>query len=63
MSVLGWFLLIGAVGVAAWLQYTIHKQIQGPANCMGCGKCDKTGVCILTGEPAGPRRMEPGLGD
>ena len=59
MAVLGWMLLIAAVCGAAWLQYTIHKHIQGPSYCMGCGKCDKTGVCILTGEPVGPRKKKP----
>lgn len=58
MPVLGWVLLLVVVGGAAWLQYVIHKSIQGPSHCMGCGKCDKTGVCILTGEPVGPRRKE-----
>ena len=58
MAVLGWMLLIAAVCGAAWLQYTIHKLIQGPSHCMGCGKCDKTGVCILTGEPVGPRKKK-----
>lgn len=56
MPVLGWILLFAVVGGAAWLQYVIHKNIQGPSNCMGCGKCDKTGICVLTGEPVGPRR-------
>ena len=58
MAVLGWMLLITAVCGAAWLQYTIHKHIPGPSHCMGCGKCDKTGVCILTGEPVGPRKKK-----
>ena len=59
MVVLGWIFLAGLVAGAAWLQYTIHKHIQGPSHCMGCGKCDKTGVCILTGEPVGPRKKKP----
>lgn len=59
MTVLGWILLAAAVGGAAWLQYTISKGVHGPAHCMGCGKCDKTGVCVLTGEPVGPRRKKP----
>ena len=58
MPVFGWILIAAAVGGAAWLQYVIHKNIQGPSNCMGCGKCDKTGVCVLTGEPVGPRRKK-----
>ena len=56
MSVLGWILIAVVIGVAAFLQYVIHKNIQGPSNCMGCGKCDKTGICVLTGKPVGPRR-------
>ncbi len=59
MAMMGWLLLLVAVGGAAWLQYSIHKQIQGPSNCMGCGKCDKTGFCILTGKPVGPRAKKP----
>lgn len=58
MVMLGWLLLIAAVGGAAWLQYIINKGVKGPSHCMGCGKCDKTGVCVLTGEPVGPRRKE-----
>lgn len=58
MPVLGWILLIAVVGGAAWLQYVIHKDIQGPSHCMGCGQCSKTGVCVLTGEPVGPRRKK-----
>lgn len=56
MSVWGWVLILAAVGAAAWLQYRIQKQIQGPSHCMGCGKCDKTGICVLTGKPVGRRR-------
>lgn len=56
MTLLGWGGLLAVIAAAAWLQYTIYKNIQGPAHCMGCGKCSKTGVCILTGEPVGPRR-------
>ena len=58
MPVLGWILILGTVGGAAGLQYIIYKNIQGPSHCMGCGKCDKTGVCILTGQPVGPRRKK-----
>ncbi len=56
MVVLGWILLIGAVAAAAWVHYSVHKNIQGPSHCIGCGKCSENGVCILTGEPVGPRR-------
>lgn len=56
MSIWGWILILVVVGVAAGLQYYIHKEIQGPSHCMGCGQCDKTGVCVLTGEPVGPGR-------
>lgn len=58
MSIWGWILLGAVVGGGAWLEYSIHKHIQGPSHCMGCGQCDKTGVCILTGEPVGPRRKK-----
>lgn len=58
MPLLGWLLLIAALGGAAWLQYIIGKSVQGPSNCMGCGKCDETGVCVLTGKPVGPRRRD-----
>jgi len=58
MTLLGWFVLIAIIGGAAWMQYIISKDIQGPSHCMGCGKCDKTGVCILTGKPIGPRRKQ-----
>ena len=62
MPVFGWILLIVAVGGAAWLQYAISKRIQGPSHCMGCGKCDKTGICVLTGQPVGPGRKKPETG-
>jgi len=58
MAFWGWLLLIALIAGAAWLQYIINKNIQGPSHCMGCGKCDKTGVCILTGKPVGPRRKQ-----
>lgn len=58
MPVLTWILLIAAVGGAAFFHYYINKSATGPSHCMGCGKCDKTGVCILTGEPVGPRRKK-----
>lgn len=56
MSWLGWLILIAVVAGSAWLQYVIHKHIQGPSHCIGCGKCSDTGICILTGKPVGPRR-------
>lgn len=55
-AVFGWILIIAVVAGATWLNYIVHRDIQGPSHCMGCGKCDKTGVCVLTGEPVGPRR-------
>lgn len=58
MTIWGWIFLIAVVGGGAWLQYIIHKHIQGPSHCMGCGKCDNTGICVLTGEPVGLRRGE-----
>lgn len=58
MPVLTWILLIAAVGGAAFLHYIVNRDAKGPSHCMGCGKCDKTGVCILTGEPVGPRRKK-----
>ncbi len=42
---------------AVW--YILNRERRGPVHCMGCGKCDKTGVCILTGEPVGRRRTPP----
>ncbi len=56
MSWLGWLILIVVVAGSAWLQYVIHKHIQGPSHCIGCGKCSDTGICILTGKQVGPRR-------
>ena len=58
MPVFTWILLTAAVGGAAFFHYYINKGATGPSHCMGCGKCDKTGVCILTGEPVGPRRKK-----
>ena len=56
MSVLGWIFLAAVIAAAARLSYIIHREVQGPSHCMGCGKCSGSGVCILTGEPVGPRR-------
>lgn len=59
-AVWGWLLIIVVVVGAAWLHYIVHRDIQGPSHCIGCGKCDKTGICILTGERIGPRRKPKG---
>lgn len=56
MTLLGCVFLIAVIGGAAWLQYIISRNIQGPSHCMGCGKCSEDGICILTGEPVGPRK-------
>lgn len=58
MPAAGWILLAVIAALVGVWQYVIHKYIQGPSNCIGCGKCDKTGVCILTGKPVGPRRRK-----
>ncbi len=58
MGVWGWIVLLAVIGGGAWLQYTISKDIQGPSHCMGCGKCGKDGICVLTGKPIGPRRKK-----
>lgn len=58
MTVLGWIFLAAVIVAAAWVQYTVHKGVQGPSHCMGCGKCSESGICILTGEPVGRRKRE-----
>ncbi len=54
MPLLGWVLLIAVAVIVGVGQYFMHKGTNGPSHCMGCGKCDKTGVCILTNKPVGP---------
>lgn len=56
MEWLGWVVLAAVLGGGAYIPYSIHKHLQGPSHCMGCGKCGENGICILTGEPVGPRR-------
>lgn len=56
MTLLGYIFLAAVIAGAAWLQYVISRDIQGPSHCIGCGKCGKDGICVLTGEPVGPRR-------
>ena len=55
MPLAGWILLGVVAAVVSIWQYILHKYTHGPSNCMGCGKCDQTGVCILTGKPVGSR--------
>lgn len=56
MPLAGWVLL-GAIAAAAGVwQAILHRYTHGPSHCMGCGKCDETGVCILTGEPVRGKR-------
>lgn len=56
---LAWILLAAALGGAVYIHYIIHRDLQGPSHCIGCGKCSKDGVCILTGKPVGSRRRDP----
>ena len=39
------------------IEYEIFQLGGAPVrDCIGCGKCDRDGICILTGKPVGPRR-------
>lgn len=49
----GWPLLIAVFSAAAYLHSRIQQGANGPSRCMGCGKCDHTGVCVLTNQPVG----------
>ena len=51
MTWFGWLLLIVVFSGMGTLWYLVNRGTGGPSHCMGCGKCDHTGVCILTGEP------------
>ncbi len=44
-------LLMAVLAVAGFFGYRILGQQTGPGHCMGCGKCEKDGICILTGKP------------
>lgn len=59
MPLMGWVLLLAVFAAVGVGNYVLHKGTNGPSHCMGCGKCDKTGVCILTGKPVGPGRKAP----
>lgn len=60
MPLMGWVLLIGIGAAVALWEYALSKGTRGPSRCIGCGKCDRDGICILTGKPVGPRRTKPG---
>ena len=48
------YLILSPVGAAtAALWALVNRDRRGPGRCIGCGKCDKTGICILTGKPLG----------
>ena len=41
-------ILVLSATTAAWV--LVHRDKGGPSRCMGCGKCDKSGVCVLSGK-------------
>lgn len=55
----GWLLLAAVAAGTALVWYLVNRRRGGPSHCMGCGKCDRTGVCVLTGEKVGGGRKEP----
>lgn len=51
MTWYGCLLLIFVVAATAAAWVLVHRGKGGPSRCMGCGKCDRTGVCVLSGKP------------
>ena len=51
-----WVFLAALILVVALLHGYVEQFRRGPSHCMGCGKCDETGVCILTNRPVGRGR-------
>lgn len=47
----GWLILVVFVWGTATLWYLVNRGRSGPAQCMGCGKCDRTGKCVLREKP------------
>ena len=48
-----YLILIPVVAATAALWALVNRDRRGPGRCIGCGKCDKTGICILPGKPLG----------
>lgn len=46
-SVMGWLILAIVFGVTTYFWVMVNRDKGGPSHCMGCGKCDKDGVCVL----------------
>lgn len=53
MAWYGWLILTAVVAATGTLWYLVNRDKGGPSHCMGCGKCDRTGVCVLNGKPVG----------
>lgn len=47
----GWLLLFAVTAGTALVWYRIDRNKGGPSRCCGCGRCDRTGVCVLSGKP------------
>lgn len=41
----GCLLLLAVVLLTAGLWVGVNRKKRGPSRCIGCGKCDSTGVC------------------
>ncbi|WP_409968832.1 hypothetical protein RFF05_02365 [Bengtsoniella intestinalis] len=44
---MGWLILAIVFGVTTYFWVMVNRDKGGPSHCMGCGKCDKDGVCVL----------------
>lgn len=56
MTWYGCLILLAVVAVTATLWVLVNRKKGGPSRCMGCGKCDRTGVCVLNGQPVRKKR-------
>lgn len=57
MEGLAYFLVAAALIVATVVWALVYRDCRGPVNCIGCGRCDRDGICILTGKPVGKPRL------
>lgn len=54
-----WLILVPVMGITVALWVLVNRGRRGPSRCMGCGKCDKAGVCVLTGKAVGGQPCVP----
>lgn len=50
-----WLILISILVITTVIWALVNSGGSGPAHCMGCGKCDRTGSCVLNRRSDDPK--------